>query len=148
MFRVVALFFGAILRLLHRRQSLLLENLALRQQVSVLKRKNPPTQADKMRSVLLDRSQSILVGVEEFPAVSETRNRRGVASSSVSHLLATEMQSTPGRKKAHLGRAPADNIPHGQGESHLGSTLHSRRTADAWLRPLGTIYLALDGTLS
>src|SRR5215469_2820356 len=41
MFRVVSLFFGAILRLLHRRQSLLLENLALRQQVSVLKRKNP-----------------------------------------------------------------------------------------------------------
>jgi hypothetical protein len=44
-----------------------------------VEKKEPPTQADKMRSVLLDRSQSILVGVEEFPAVGETRNRRAVA---------------------------------------------------------------------
>jgi hypothetical protein len=41
MFRVISLFFRAILRLMRRRHSLLLENLALRQQVSVLKRKNP-----------------------------------------------------------------------------------------------------------
>ena len=41
MFRFVALFLGAILRLFRRRQSLLLENLLLRQQVSALKRKNP-----------------------------------------------------------------------------------------------------------
>ena len=32
--------------------------------------------------------------------------------------------------------------------THVVSTPHSRRTADAWLRRLGTIYLALDGTLS
>jgi|GEM_PF-5089087 len=86
--------------------------------------KSRPAQADKMRSVLLDRSQSILVGVEEFPAVAETRNRRGVASSCVSHLLATEIRSRRGRKKADLGRAPADNIPHGPGESHVGSSIH------------------------
>jgi transposase InsO family protein len=41
MFRFVVLFLGAILRLFRRRQSLLLENLVLRQQVSALKRKNP-----------------------------------------------------------------------------------------------------------
>ena len=75
-----------------------------------VEKKEPPTQADKIRSVLLDRSQSTLVGVEKFPAVGQTRNRRGVASSSVSHLWATAIESRRGRKKADLGRAPADHI--------------------------------------
>ena len=41
MFRLISLFLGAIGRLLNRGQTLLLENLALRQQVPVLKRNNP-----------------------------------------------------------------------------------------------------------
>jgi hypothetical protein len=64
MLRVISLFFGAILRLLRRRQSLLLENLALRQQVSVLKRKNRPklTRCDRWfwQSVDSGRSGRIL----------------------------------------------------------------------------------------
>src|SRR5262249_29997067 len=125
MFRFILFFFGVIGRLLRRRQSLLLENLAFRQQVAVLKRKNSRSKL-RRRSVLLDRSQSILVGVEEFPAVGETRNRRGVASSSISHLLATEIQSRSGWKKADFDRAPANNVPHRHGESHVGSIPHSR----------------------
>ena len=41
MLRFVRLFIGTIVRLVHSRRSLLLENLALRQQLSVLKRRRP-----------------------------------------------------------------------------------------------------------
>jgi hypothetical protein len=92
MFLFVALFLGAIFRLFRHRQNLLLENLVLRQQVSALKRKNPATQTDKIGSLLLDRSQSIMVGVEEFPPADETRNGREVAPSRISHLLAIAIQ--------------------------------------------------------
>jgi hypothetical protein len=47
MFRFVRLFFGMLVRLFRRRQSLLLENLALRQQLVALKRRHPhPRQPD------------------------------------------------------------------------------------------------------
>ena len=41
MFELLGLWFGALLRIFHTRQSLLLENLALRQQLTVLKRRHP-----------------------------------------------------------------------------------------------------------
>src|SRR5580693_3519846 len=41
MFRFIGLCLGTLVRLLHARRSLLLENLALRQQLAVLKRRHP-----------------------------------------------------------------------------------------------------------
>ena len=41
MFRVIVLALGTLVRLLRVRRSLLLENLALRQQLGVLKRRHP-----------------------------------------------------------------------------------------------------------
>ena len=41
MFALFCLWFGAVLRIFHNRQNLLLENLALRQQLVVLKRRHP-----------------------------------------------------------------------------------------------------------
>jgi hypothetical protein len=41
MFDLFCLWFGAVLRIFHNRQNLLLENLALRQQLVVLKRRHP-----------------------------------------------------------------------------------------------------------
>jgi len=41
MFRLIGLYLGTLIRLLRARRSLLLENLALRQQLTVLKRRNP-----------------------------------------------------------------------------------------------------------
>ena len=49
MFRLISLFLGAIVRLLRRRQSLLLENLALQTTSVAVEKKGPPTQADKIR---------------------------------------------------------------------------------------------------
>jgi putative transposase len=50
MFRLILVFFAVIVRLFHTRGSLLLENLALRQQLAVLKRRHP-----RARLSLLDR---------------------------------------------------------------------------------------------
>src|SRR5574337_241676 len=44
MFRAIVLLLGSVLRCFRSRRSLLLENLALRQQLTVLKRKHPRTQ--------------------------------------------------------------------------------------------------------
>src|SRR6267143_6436155 len=46
MFRFIGLCFGTLVRLLRARRSLLLENLALRQQVAVLKRRHPRPRLD------------------------------------------------------------------------------------------------------
>src|SRR6202035_3857898 len=50
MFRFIGLGFGTLVRLLRARRSLLFENLALRQQLAVLKRRHP-----RLRLDLLDR---------------------------------------------------------------------------------------------
>jgi len=50
MFRFIGLGFGTLVRLLHARRSLFLENLALRQQLAVLKRRRP-----RLRLDLLDK---------------------------------------------------------------------------------------------
>src|SRR6266849_5915376 len=46
MFRFIGLCFGTLVRLLHARRSLFLENLALRQQLAVLKRRRPRPRLD------------------------------------------------------------------------------------------------------
>src|SRR5438552_9108535 len=46
MFRFIGLCFGTLIRLLRARRSLLLENLALRQQLAVLKRRHPRPRLD------------------------------------------------------------------------------------------------------
>ena len=46
MFRFIGLFLGALVRFLRARRSLLLENLALRQQLAVLKRRHPRPRLD------------------------------------------------------------------------------------------------------
>src|ERR1700740_1012180 len=58
MFRFIGLCLGTLVRLLRARQSLLLENLVLRQQLAVLKRKHPRPRlapADKLFWVLARR---------------------------------------------------------------------------------------------
>jgi hypothetical protein len=57
MFRFISLCFGTLVRLLRARGSLLLENLALRQQLAVLKRRHPLPRLD-----LLDKLFWVAVG--------------------------------------------------------------------------------------
>ena len=61
MFELFRLWFGAVLRIFHTRRSLMLENLALRQQLTVLKRRHPKPRLgpfDKLFWVVARRSWS------------------------------------------------------------------------------------------
>jgi hypothetical protein len=61
MFRFIGLLLGTLVRLLRTRRSLLLENLALRQQLAVLKRRHPRPRLDlldKLFRVAVRRSWS------------------------------------------------------------------------------------------
>jgi hypothetical protein len=64
MFRFIGLCLGTLVRLLRARRSLLLENLALRQQLAVLKRR-------PWRDLLV----SLLLGVAERPTLREIAGR-------------------------------------------------------------------------
>jgi hypothetical protein len=58
MFRFIGLGLGTLVRLLHARRCLLLENLALRQQLAVLKRRHPRPRLD-----LLDKLFWVFIAV-------------------------------------------------------------------------------------
>jgi hypothetical protein len=78
--------FGAFFRCRH---DLGLELVALRQQVGVLKRKNPRPQLEALRSTLLAEPSTFLVEMGERVGDRETGDRRRLASRQFPPLLAT-----------------------------------------------------------
>ena len=64
MFRFIRLYLGMLVRFFRVRQSLLLENLALRQQLAVLKRRRRSPVPEPVRQTVLGRRQSLLVRLE------------------------------------------------------------------------------------
>ena len=64
MVRFVRLCFGMLVRLFRRRQSLLLENLALRQQLVMLKRRHPRLSLGLLDKLFLDNRSAGLVRME------------------------------------------------------------------------------------
>jgi hypothetical protein len=67
MLRFVSLCFGTVVRLLRARRSLLIENLALRQQLTAIKRRHPRSQLGRLDKAVLDCHTSVLVTVEKSP---------------------------------------------------------------------------------
>ena len=84
---LLRLLFGVLLRIFRSRRHLLLENLALRQQLAVLKAK-----ADCGREVVLGHGPETLVGLEAFAVGGDTGNGRSLAQGRVSSLLAMDFQ--------------------------------------------------------
>ena len=76
MFRLIGLCLGTLVRLLRARRSLLLENLALRQQLAVLKRRRPP----------------ILVRMATIPHCGQARNRGALAQGRIPFVLEADLQ--------------------------------------------------------
>jgi len=62
MFRIISLFLASFSRLFHSRQTLLLENLALRQQLTVLKRKHPRPRLTKLDKLFWILAQEFWTG--------------------------------------------------------------------------------------
>ena len=89
MFDLLRLSFGLLVRLFHSRDSLLIENLALRQQLAVFKRKQSRPQTGSGGEVVLGRLAALLVLVEKSPHCSHARYCGPVAPCRFSALLAT-----------------------------------------------------------
>ena len=116
-----------------RRQTLLLAQRASDNKSS-LKRKNPRpklTRCDRCFWIAVSRSRSerknCLLLVK--PETVVQRQRRAFRAADLRQRSSQQYSACPGR------------IP-------PGSTAHSRRTADVWLRHLASTYLAPDGALS
>jgi hypothetical protein len=91
MFDLLRLWSGLLIRLVRSRLTLLIENLALRQQLAVFKRQNSRPRlatADKIFGVLLLRSGSLL---EDGTHRRVARDRCALASCGLPTLLATHL---------------------------------------------------------
>ena len=74
MFCFLRLCSGTLVRLFRSHHSLLLENLALRQQLVVLKRRHPRRKAGLVRQAFLAARSSMLVNLETVSPRRHTRN--------------------------------------------------------------------------
>jgi hypothetical protein len=144
MFRFPLLWLGAIFRLFRSRRDLLVENLALRQQFSVFKRRNRRPKLgvlDKLFWVLARRfwsdwKESLLV------VAPETVVRWHRAGFRVYWRLVSKVKKRVGRKR--LSKELRDLIFRMVAENPTWGAPHPRRTAHARLRRIGTKHLALD----
>jgi hypothetical protein len=94
MFDLFRLWLGAVLRLFRTRRSLMLENLALRQQLAVFKRQQP-----RPRLGAIDKLSPVLGSMEKGTPYRPTGHRCALASIRVQTVLGHALQSakTSGR---------------------------------------------------
>jgi hypothetical protein len=145
MLRFLRLCLGAILRLFRSRQNLLVENLALRQQLNVFKRRNrrPKLVAlDKLFWVMARRfwsdwKKSLLV------VAPETVVRWHRSGFRLYWSMISKIRKRVGRKEDFPQRAQSD-FPDGGRELHLGRSPQPRRTTHAGLGRIRAKCLALD----
>ena len=93
MFRFIGLCLGTLVRLLRARRSLLLENLALRQQLAVLKRRHPRPRLDLLDKLFWGRHSSILVRMAAVPHCGHVRNGGALAQGRIPFVLEADLQS-------------------------------------------------------
>jgi len=98
MFRFIGLCLGTLVRLLRAHRSLLLENLALRQQIAVLKRRHPRPRLDLARQALLGRHSSILVRMATIPHCGHAGNRGALAQGRIPFVLEADLQGQEARR--------------------------------------------------
>jgi hypothetical protein len=75
MFRFVSLWFGTLVRLFRSRSGLVLENLALRQQLTAFKRRHPKPKLGVLDQLFLGRRSPILVSMETVAPPRHARDR-------------------------------------------------------------------------
>jgi len=105
MFCFLRLCFGTLVRLFRSRHSLLLENLALRQQLVVLKRRHPHPKAGLVRQAFLAARSSMLVRLETVSPRRHTRNGCPLAPRRVPLVLENDFEAQkPRRSKTDIER--------------------------------------------
>src|SRR6202162_991865 len=133
MYRLAKLFFDSLIRLMSSRRDLLMENLALRQQLAVRQAGSPKprrSMPDKLFWVLARRlwshwKQSLLVVT---PETVVRWHRAGP-------LLEFPLQNPQAtRQNENFQRGSQPDFSDGRGESNLGCSPYPRRTPDARFR--------------
>ena len=134
-----------LIRVFGSRRDLLLENLALRQQLVVLKQRNPrPLVSTSDKAVLGDLARA-LAGMEARFDPRPARDRCSLAPCRVQAVLDMALAASgSGRQKMSQQGIARTDLSHGSGEFHVGRTAHPRRIENAWLRSFGTNRIALD----
>ena len=135
MLNFIRLCLGTLARLFCSRRSLMLENLALRQQLAVFKRRNPRPRLNLTRPTVLDCRSTALVRLEAALVIVVPDTVVQLASSWIQALLAYHFESSGGLwwQEANFERNSGFDLPDGRGESDLGSTANPRRASHARL---------------
>ena len=77
-------------------------------------------------------NHSVLVRLETSPLPSHTRHRGPLAPGWIPLALGVALQDQEAhREKTDLQASSRSHLPHGDGEPHLGSSTHPRRTSHA-----------------
>jgi hypothetical protein len=118
---------GWIIIILRSRQDLILENLALRQQLLVLHSKRPLSSTPDHSQAVLDWPPKAMVALERVAHSRYAKNSGDLASSRLPPLLEVALASPPrwGQKTCERGSSHA-YLPNGGGESDMGNTEDSR----------------------
>jgi hypothetical protein len=122
---VSSLCFAMLVRLFRGRRSLLLENLALRQQLVALKRRHPRPRLDRFDALLGNRSAG-LAGLEAVSHHRHARNHRPPAPDWFLYVLSADPQSpeadgrrpTPNKVRELIFRMVAENPTWGAPRNH------------------------------
>ncbi len=138
MLHAIGIFLASFVRLFRSRRSPWLENLALGQQLAVLKRKHPRprlTVFDKPSLVIARMywpqwKQALIVISSE----NVVRSRRAGFRLDWTWLLASSDVCRQEKRQQGTAR---HHIPNGCRESHWGCAPHSRRTTNVWFRCFG-----------
>ena len=115
MFRFMGLYLGTLVRLLRARRSLLLENLALRQQLAVLKRRHPRPRVD-----LLDKHFWVAVrrfwsGWQQSLICGHARNGGALAQGRIPFVLEADLQGQEaGRETTDVEGDSGIDLPNGR----------------------------------
>src|SRR6266852_9994080 len=97
MFRFIGLCLGTLVRLLRTRPSLLLENLALRQQLAVLKRRHPRPRLDLLDKLFWVAVCRFWSGWATIPYCGQARNRGALAQGRIPFVLEADLQGQEAR---------------------------------------------------
>jgi hypothetical protein len=145
MFPFFRLWFGLLARCFRSHHTLVWENLALRQQLTVLKRKHRRTKVSRPGQTLLGARAPVLVRLEEFSHHRHSRNCGALASCRISALLELDLEGEKtGRQKKTVEGNPESDLPDGGRKPNLGCSPHPRRTAHAGLRRIRAKHFPLD----
>ena len=107
MSRTLRLFFGLVARSVRSRRNLLLENVALRQQLAILKERHPQPRFRVSGQALLDVPEPILARMETGLGTRPARDGHSVASGRVQAVLDVALAASEvcGQKMCEQGSA-------------------------------------------